>query len=202
MSHHSSLLLALLLTVGGLAATGCGARRQAASDAVAGIQVLRTEQPAAVREPVADAAQHLAAAAAGTTVDRLPPPTIPAAQIPDRVPEYQATAQAAADSTGWWLTVGGWALSGLIAVAGILRTTGLGGPVVTLAAGLLESAGQRFKRKETELLAGAAVNIIGAVENKGLTDVKSLVKDVVTDEQNLAVLRTVASWTAPAEKPL
>ena len=195
------LILVLCLSV----FCGCTARRQNAADAVAGIHALQTisdPASAAVAQTVAIAASQHAAAAAGTTVAKLPAPTMTPAAIVADPQKYQHQAQAATESVGFWLAVGGGILTGLVTLAAVVRQTGIGGPLVTLAAAVLENAGQRFKRKETEQLAAAMVNVVGVVEDTDNKAVKGLVKNVVTTDQNLSILRAVTAWQKPVDKAL
>ena len=187
----AGIMLALIILVVWLL-QGCDSRRQAAADAVAGIQVLRAEQPASVREPVADAAQQLAAAAAGTTLDRLPPPQILPEQIPARIPEYQAQAANAATSTGWWLAVGGWTIAALGIVAGVVRVAGIGGPIVGIVAGIVEGAAAKRERERQASLAGAALTMVDVVEQLDLPQVKKAISKNVTPEQDAAIRQRLA----------
>ena len=175
-----------------LALQGCDARRQAAADAVEGIKVLRDEHPASVRHPIADAAAKLAASAAGTTVDKLPAPTISAGQIPDRLQEYVTIADKSASSVGFWLAVGGWSIAAVSVIAGAVRMSGMGGPIVNIAATILESATAKKEREREKSLAGAATVMIGVIEDQNAGPIKKAVSKMVSPSEDAAIKESLA----------
>jgi hypothetical protein len=183
----SYVVLAILAAILTVALSGCTSRRQAAADAVAGIAVLRTEQPASVREPVADAAITLTAAAAGTTPDRLPPPTLTPAAIVTAPASYAALASSVGSTTGWWIAAGGWALAAAGLLAGAVRVSGLGGPVVAMIASVVEGAAAKRERARQADLAGAAKTMIDVVDAVNLPVVKKAISKNLTPEQEAAV---------------
>lgn len=175
-----------------LVLAGCTARKQAAADAVAGLQVLRTEQPASVREPVADAAMQFAAAAAGTTVDKLPPAALAPAAIAANPAQYAALADKAASSTGWWLAVGGWSIAAVGLLAGAVRASGLGGPIVAMIATVVESAASKKEKARQSALAGAASTMVDVVDAVNYAPIKRAISKNLTPEQETAVRQLLA----------
>jgi hypothetical protein len=93
-------------------------------------------------------------------------------------------------------------LGAAVAVAGIVRATGLGGPLVQLVAGLVESRATKAQRQQASELAGVgvvAVQVIEALPPEVSTPVKRAISKAVTPEQEAAIRRELATIACKPE---
>lgn len=188
--HAFGLLLILALVTW---LTGCDdSRKQAAADAIAGAEALRPEADAAGLGCVVDGIQSYTVAAVGVPRIDLPRSQSAPAYIRDNPRKYYEGGRRAEDSIGAF----GWAAIGTTIVAAVvlaLRTTGIGGPVGALLAGVLENAvlKQRKADRAAEHEAGQTVirTIATLPETATIEALKKALKPKMPDRQRSAVRR-------------
>jgi hypothetical protein len=146
-----------------------GIRRQAAADAIAGVEAITD----AGQEVVAEGAKIHVETAVGAKRAELPAPTRTPQAIKDAPDAYATDAkklQADADAAGsFWA----WAGGGLLAILGVLRfVPGAHQPIVSVVRKLLENRVDRQTREREEGLAQAARTMAQVIEQCGLPEVK------------------------------
>lgn len=183
----------ILFLAGALAfSVGCASARQQqhAADAIAGIEAVASVAPAAAA-PVARGAVAHVEGAVETARGDLPPPTRSPQAILADAGAYEQDAVARRDESLSGAGLVGWLLGGTAMVAGLLRASGLGGPVGSMLAGLLESAARKRARAKSEVLQAGfplLVQAIDAIPNDGtIGDLKKRIAKTVPPEVIAAI---------------
>jgi len=153
---------------------GCnGERKQNASDAIAGIDAVRAG--VVTLESIYDPIVKLVAASADAKVEDLPTPQINPSQLADKLDAYVEIADEAEASAGnsFWAEAALWATGAVAAAIGIVKSLGVGGPLVNIASVLFESRQTRAsktKQKEVANLGLLAIEIIEVLDNKQMKE--------------------------------
>jgi hypothetical protein len=211
----AAIILALL------ALAGCGKdaiRDQAASDAIAGVEAfpiiarahgIAPEALAFMDALLPGVTDYILAARGVKAVTDLPPPrrtpAAIAADIPAYVDDGAKTKEEAASGT-FWAILGGTVLT----ILGILRQTGLGGPIVQSIAGM---ASVVMERSATRQQRAAQVQVQGQLASIGQTltqvielappelsgPIKQLAKDALPPSTHVLIQEIVAPLKKPAD---
>lgn len=177
---HLLLLVPLFL----LACEATDARKQAASDGMAGVDALVSSPEEAV---IAEGAKLNIETAVGVKTAELPPPQKTPEQIRAKPQEYLDDAKATSEkfwrASNPWL----WAGGGLLALLGILRTfSGAHTPLIGIAQAILENKLDRERRQFAEAMAQAAPVMVRAID------------DVADADGGIAALKAVIAKRLPS----
>ena len=183
-----------------LALTGCkdGPRDQAAADAIAGIDAMTIVAPET--QPIAvGATDHVLATRGLERRGQLPTPRMAPATIVNNADAYQQQGKDAIEASKS-LGFVGILLGAAVAIAGIIKATGLGGPLVQMAATLVESRATKAQKQHASDLAGVGVVAIQVLESLPPEQggaIKKAISKAVTPEQEAAIRRELANIATP-----
>lgn len=138
--------------------------RQHAADAIEGVNTLVAVDDRPTREVVARGTIAHIEGAVETPRAELPAPTRDTAEIVADPETFVRDAEARRDESLSTAGLLGWGLAGLVTALGLLKVSGLGGPLVTMLAGVLESAAQHRAREKTEAVRGGFTAVVEAIE--------------------------------------
>lgn len=187
-------ILALAVTV------GCGkdkVRTQAAADAVAGIDAMTIIAPET--QPIASGVtDHILATRGLERRDQLPEPQMSATAIIADTDRYKAQGkQAIEDSKS--LGFVGMLIGAAVAIAAVVKATGLGGPLVNIIASVIESKASKAQKQHASDLAGVATTTFAVLEvapPEIAGPIKKAISKAVTPEQEAAIRRELAALSA------
>lgn len=180
---------------------GCSSARQqqAASNALAGLDALSTFLDPALMPVVAGVGAYIEAAVETPRAELPPPDRDAAAVLADKAGYKSDALKAREDSlSGGWLA---WVVGGALVIAGIVKRTGLGGPLANMAATWVENAAQRRAKEKAQVLQAGfpmLVQIIDTLPNEGTVgDLKKRISKTVPPEV-LAAIHEIKPADPPA----
>jgi glucose/arabinose dehydrogenase len=194
MKHRKLMLIAAIcVAVAMCACAGRKHQKQAASNAMAGVDAIATTPDEKV---IGEGIKTNIETAVGEMRDRLPESARTPAQITEDpkgyVAEAEATQQAWIKSKSLW----GWVSAGVLTVLGILRfVPGAHQPIVSLVRGVLESRADKETREREEGLARAARTMMGAIESEDAGKIKDIVAKKLPPSAKEAVDAYLAEMT-------
>lgn len=191
--RYSILILSCLTLM------ACGtARQQAASDAIAGVDAMVVSPDQRVRTVVGEGVKANVETVARRRRADLPAPLMQPDEILESPTTYREVAEERRDRSMSGIL--GWVLGGLTLGLAGLRVSGLGGPIVSGIASMLENSARKRAKEQAEACVVGFERVIQTIErlpsDGTIGDLKKRIHNAVPPEVEAAIQRVLEEYTS------